>query len=1067
MLGAAATKRPRVPPARLGFEEQAGSDKPQPPLQKKNRKVARNQTRKTAAATKETQPQSLVGSSCAATFGAICERYSDRPLVGTLAADAAGYTWTTYSEFGRMVERFSTALIHRFAVGDAVGICAANRLEWLVADWSCVRAGVVSIPIHVHRAADAAGLSGVAKAARLTAVVCEPEQLATFRALDDPPLQLIFVLDSPDGAAAAASSHGARVISFASQVAADAPVVPPRPHAPTAISTVIWSSGTTGVPKGAALREATLLEDLANEEADRDDSERPPVQLAIYSFAYSLERDTFQTIALYGGQMAMFAQPLHRVFVALELLQPTCILGVPALWSALHHEFEREVAATSTATAAEARAAVAQRFGTRFGNRLEVVSSGTAPLPPQVREFMWSVFPTYFIGEGYGTQEVGLITLEGKIRKGVTVRLRDVDGYSAKDKPHPRGEICVRTATMVEGYFEDPERTAKAFIRSGPLAGFFCTGDVGELIRGRRGRGRKRKEPQLRVIDRCKSIFKLAGGEYVNPAGLEAHYSAVDCVRQVFVTGSSSYPTIDIVVVASAKFLAETREEEWDTVMLHALRVRGRWLNLRTHEIPRVCVVEKQMWTPVDGTLTPSAKLARPTLSRKYDEALASRRKRAATADILELLPVDATDSDTLVDLGVSSLEAFQLAERSGLSIEFLLAASTTVADLRAASLAGTGIDVQTLEVQIKEDLKLSPQAVLTSFGDEAADALDDNGDVFFLTGATGFVGSFLTKQLLESHPGSCCFVLVRGDDSRARLEASLHEAGCADDMCARVNVVQGDLSREQFGLPDTRFVEIARVVRAVFHVGAQVDWLRPYADLRAANVVGTATAISLAITAKAPLHHISSGAVSGVAAEPADLVQESGYTASKAVAESLVARAVEEKGLVATIYRVGTVTASAAASCVVNREDYASRYIESCFELSMAVDSPALFETIPVDTCAKLIATIATSEEQRPLILPIANPASWSHADLARELHAVDARIRAVDAATFADAVSRSNCRLRPLSLALHDSSWFAEDQIDPCCATAVALGVSTLALPITAEYFSRWVSALGITVL
>ena len=145
-----------------------------------------------------------------------------------------------------------------------------------------------------------------------------------------------------------------------------------------------------------------------------------------------------------GGQMAMFAQPLHRVFLALELLRPTCILGVPALWIALQQEFEQEVATTTTISVSEARAAVAKRFGVRFGNRLEVVSSGTAPLPPQVREFMWSAFPKAFIGEGYGTQEVGLITLEEEIQKGVTVRLRDVEGYSMKDKPHPRGDALVQ-----------------------------------------------------------------------------------------------------------------------------------------------------------------------------------------------------------------------------------------------------------------------------------------------------------------------------------------------------------------------------------------------------------------------------------------------------------------------------------------------------------------------------------------------------------------------------------------------------------------------------------------------
>ena len=178
------------------------------------------------------------------------------------------------------------------------------------------------------------------------------------------------------------------------------------------------------------------------------------------------------------------------------------------------------------------------------------------------------------------------------------------------------------------------------------------------------------------------------------------------------------------------------------------------------------------------------------------------------------------------------------------------------------------------------------------------------------------------------------------------------------------------------------------------------------------------------------------------------------------------MSRAVKQSGLVATIYRVGTVTASATGNCVVNRDDYASRYITSCFELSMAVDSPGIFETIPVDACAKIIATIATSEEQRPLVLPIANAASWSYAGLARELHAVNSRVRAVDPATFTFAVSRSNCRLRPLSLGLQDSSWFAEHQIDPCHETAAAARMSTLAISLDlSEYLSRWIRALGIT--
>lgn len=243
---------------------------------------------------------------------------------------------------------------------------------------------------------------------------------------------------------------------------------------------------------------------------------------------------------------------------------------------------------------------------------------------------------------------------------------------------------------------------------------------------------------------------------------------------------------------------------------------------------------------------------------------LVTRRERVSTADVLDLLPAGASDGDNLVGLGVSSLEAFHFAERCGLSIEFLLAASTTVADIRAASAAGAVTKGVGGKTQIQQDLQLCPQAVVSSAG--AAAAISRAGDsAFFLTGATGFIGSHLVAALLESQPASRCFALVRGDGSHARLRKSLRDAGLSDgDIHHRVIVVEGDLSRVHFGLPVDRFVEIARTVSAVFHVGAQV---RPYSDLRAANVCGTATAISLALTAKAPLHHISSGVVAAVAA--------------------------------------------------------------------------------------------------------------------------------------------------------------------------------------------------------
>ena len=79
-------------------------------------------------------------------------------------------------------------------------------------------------------------------------------------------------------------------------------------------------------------------------------------------------------------------------------------------------------------------------------------------------------------------------------------------------------------------------------------------------------------------------------------------------------------------------------------------------------------------------------------------------------------------------------------------------------------------------------------------------------------------------------------------------------------------------------------------------------------------------------------------------------------------MAEALVTKVVSKGTIEATMYRIGSVTASSTGSA--NRDDYPSRYLKTCFELSMAVDSPGLFETIPVDKCAKMIVAILKSRE-------------------------------------------------------------------------------------------------------
>lgn len=107
-------------------------------------------------------------------------------------------------------------------------------------------------------------------------------------------------------------------------------------------------------------------------------------------------------------------------------------------------------------------------------------------------------------------------------------------GYFTTDKP-PRGEICVKTSAMIDGYFKSPDITAEKFVD-----GYFLTGDIG-VADG---------DCKLKVIDRKKNIFKLSQGEFVSPERLEALYVGASCfINQMYVYGNSLQANVVAVVV--------------------------------------------------------------------------------------------------------------------------------------------------------------------------------------------------------------------------------------------------------------------------------------------------------------------------------------------------------------------------------------------------------------------------------------------------------------------------------------------------------------------------------------
>jgi fatty acid CoA ligase FadD9 len=191
------------------------------------------------------------------------------------------------------------------------------------------------------------------------------------------------------------------------------------------------------------------------------------------------------------------------------------------------------------ATTADAETAAAEEVrDVMLGGRVLGGFVGTAPLAGEMKAFLDSVLDVH-IGDGYGLTEVGGVTKDGVVIRPPVIDYKLVDvpelGYFLTDKPYPRGELLVNTETATPGYYKRDVVTAGAFDDDG----YYRTGDVMAEI----------GPDRLVYVDRRNNVLKLAQGEFVAIANLEAVFAAAPLVRQIFVYGNSERANLLAVAV--------------------------------------------------------------------------------------------------------------------------------------------------------------------------------------------------------------------------------------------------------------------------------------------------------------------------------------------------------------------------------------------------------------------------------------------------------------------------------------------------------------------------------------
>ncbi|KAK2165584.1 hypothetical protein LSH36_48g05032 [Paralvinella palmiformis] len=251
------------------------------------------------------------------------------------------------------------------------------------------------------------------------------------------------------------------------------------------------------------------------------------------------------------------------------------------------------------------------------------------------------------------------------------------------------------------------------------------------------------------------------------------------------------------------------------------------------------------------------------------------------------------------------------------------------------------------------------------------------------LTGATGFLGVFILKDLLENTK-SQIFCLVREWPNQTgidRIRSTMVQYGILDrtdestsdgmsldsQIRSRVTVFNGDVGLMNMGLIEDDYLYLCTEIDYIVHAAAHVNLIYPYEALRGPNVLGTENIVKFACTSKIkPIHHISTDAVfpHGMidCMEDADMTQqvnklEDGYSQSKWVAEQLVKRAMD-RGLPAVIYRLGNLSGET-NKAFWNPQDFNLLMIKGCASLKSAPDVDWNIEMTPVNFVSNFIVSL------------------------------------------------------------------------------------------------------------
>jgi long-chain acyl-CoA synthetase len=573
--------------------------------------------------------------------------------VAMQAQDADG-AWVpiTYEQlYGRVRALAEVFLRWGVAKGDRVAILSENRWEWAVTDFAALTIGAVDVPLYPTLTPEQIGYMLRDSAAKV-AVVSSAEQYENLKLAGDlPELEHVVMMDA--GAFAGTESFASLMVDAPAKQQRDAKFDALIAEAkPEDIFTIIYTSGTTGEPKGVILTHGNLATNL-NYAMEPIPNRPGDLYISFLPLSHIFARHVDYALMAEGTQI-VYCPRFDQLAAAMRVIRPMIFIAVPRVYEKIKQGVEAKSSASpvkakilrwalgvgkqhrETTLAGKTPTGLAYKLADKlvfskireaFGGRSRIFISGGAALGIDTAGWFADVGIRIF--EGYGLTETSpVLTMNSPLNHRIgTVgkKLVNVECRFAAD-----GELEARGPSIFPGYWNKPKDTAEVFTADG----WFKTGDIGVID----------SDGFISITDRKKELLKTSGGKLIAPQPIENKLKANSLVghaalvgdRHKFVSALISPNFAALTTWAQGQGIAaadpKSLVKDPKVVALYqgiVTQVNGTLAHFE--DIKRVCIVPDE-WSVEEGELTPSMKLKRRVVEKKYAGEIAEFYKDEATA---------------------------------------------------------------------------------------------------------------------------------------------------------------------------------------------------------------------------------------------------------------------------------------------------------------------------------------------------------------------------------------------------------------------------------------------------